>query len=168
MDEINVIIEADVNPTESEEKVEKAIEKIFGKIPTQIQSIYKERVGVSTRDELLSDKTDFSPSKTKEKGPHAHVASIYRGVKITAQTNSTEPLTSFANLLRRERIRAAARKILHEGLKGNTITFHLNKQVAYAGHISFSEATAESPLGPIKVTIKCQNPRKLIEQLTRF
>jgi hypothetical protein len=125
MDEVNVSIEAEVNPTESEEKVKKAIENIFGNIPM-------------------------------------HVKPIYKGHQITAQTNSIEPLTRFYNVLRRERIRAAARAVLFEGLSGNTINFYLNKQVAFAGHVSFSKAIAESPLGPIKVTIKCQNPRQLI------
>jgi predicted RNA binding protein with dsRBD fold (UPF0201 family) len=68
-------------------------------------------------------------------------------------------------LLRRERIRDAAHSVLLEGLSGNTITFYLNKQVAYAGRVSFSKAVAESPLGPIKVQIKCDNPRQLVEWL---
>jgi len=78
----------------------------------------------------------------------------------------TEGLTKLYNLLRRERIRDAARSIMFRGLEGNTITFYLNKQVAYAGHLSFSELTGESPLGPIKVTITCDNPRELIDWLT--
>ncbi|MEM3766442.1 MAG: hypothetical protein QXU46_05395, partial [Candidatus Bathyarchaeia archaeon] len=52
-----------------------------------------------------------------------------------------------------------------EGLSENNITFYLNKQVAYAGHVSFSKAVAESPLGPIKVQIECGNPRQLIDWL---
>jgi hypothetical protein len=42
----------------------------------------------------------------------------------------------------------------------------LNKQVAFAGHVSFSKEVAESPLGPIKVKIESENPRDLIDWLT--
>ncbi len=128
MDEVKVYVEVEVNPTESEEKVKKAVENVFGNIQTRIQPTGK-------------------------------------GALLTAEAKGLEALTKLYNLLRRERIRDAARGVLFEGLKGNTITFFLNKQVAYAGHISFSKEVAESPLGPIKVEIKCENPRQLIDWL---
>jgi len=77
-----------------------------------------------------------------------------------------EQLLAFQELLRKERIRDAARRVLLRGLGGNTVTFYLNKQVAYAGHISFSQPEGESPLGPIQVEVQCDNPRKLIDWLT--
>jgi hypothetical protein len=128
MDEISVYVEAEINPTESEDKVKRAIENVFGNVETKVQPIYK-------------------------------------GAILTAQSKGIETLTKLQNLLRRERIRDAARKALFEGLNGKTISFCLNKQVAYAGHISFSKETAESPLGPIKIKIKCENPRQLIDWL---
>jgi len=88
------------------------------------------------------------------------------GCLLIAKTKGREGLTKLYNLLRRERIRDAARKVLFGALAGNTITFYLNKQVAYAGHISFCNATAESPLGPIKVEITCNKPVELINWLT--
>ncbi len=88
-----------------------------------------------------------------------------RGSLLVAKAKGIDGLTKFQNLLRRERIRDAARGVLFGGLSGKSIVFHLNKQVAYVGHISFSQATAESPLGPIKVQIHCDNPRELIEWL---
>jgi predicted RNA binding protein with dsRBD fold (UPF0201 family) len=128
MDEIRVYVEAEVNPTESEEKVKHAIENIFGNIQTKIQPIYK-------------------------------------GSLLTAETKGLESLTKLCNLLRRERIRDATRGVLFEGLDGKTIKFYLNKQVAFAGHVSFSKEVAESPLGPMKVKIECENPRELIDWL---
>lgn len=68
-------------------------------------------------------------------------------------------------MLRREQIRYAARKVFFSGISEKTLTFYLNKQVAYAGHISFSQQTAESPLGPINVQILSDDPRKLVEWL---
>jgi hypothetical protein len=85
---------------------------------------------------------------------------------LTVQASGKEPLTKLHNLLRREHIRAAARVALLEGLSRKTISFCLNKQVAYAEHISFAKEVAESPLGPIRVKIECENPRELINWLT--
>ncbi|MEM3578774.1 MAG: RNA-binding domain-containing protein [Candidatus Bathyarchaeia archaeon] len=128
MDEVEVYVEVEINPTESEEKVKRAVENVFGNIPVQIKPLKK-------------------------------------GSLLTAEAKGLEALTKLYNLLRRERIRDAARSAIFEGLSENTITFYLNKQVAYAGHLSFSKALAESPLGPIKVQIKCDNPRQLIDWL---
>jgi len=128
MDEIRVYVEAEINPTESEDKVKRAVENIFGNVPVRVKPV---------RD----------------------------GSLLVAKAEGLEALTKLYNLLRRERIRDATRGVLFEGLNGKTITFHLNKQVAYAGHVSFSKPVAESPLGPIKVQIECENPREVIEWL---
>jgi uncharacterized protein len=87
------------------------------------------------------------------------------GQLLIAETRGTEGLTKLSNLLKREQILAAARKVFLSGMTEKTVTFYLNKQVAYAGHISFSQQTAESPLGPITIQIRYGNPRKLIDWL---
>ena len=87
------------------------------------------------------------------------------GRLLIAETKGTAGLTKLYNLLCRERIRDAARKVLFNGVADKSLTFYLNKQVAYTGHISFSQQTAESPLGPINVQIRCDNPRELIKWL---
>lgn len=91
---------------------------------------------------------------------------LHRGSLLVARAEGAEAFTKFYNLLRRERIRDAARAVLFKGLKGNRVTFYLNKQAAFSGHISFSEATGESPLGPIKTEIECDDPKELIDWLT--
>jgi len=88
-----------------------------------------------------------------------------RGSVLVGRTKGLDGLTKLQNLLRRERIRDAARGALFEGLNGKLIIFYLNKQVAYVSHVSFSKPEAESPLGPIKVQIQCDNPRELIDWL---
>lgn len=128
MDEISLYVEAGIHPTESEEKVKRAVENIFGKMPIQIKP-------------------------------------LPRGSLLIAEAKGLESLTKLYNLLRRERIRDAARGMFYEGIQGKTVNFFLNKQVAFAGHVSFSKETAESPLGPIKVRIECGNPRRLIDWL---
>lgn len=88
-----------------------------------------------------------------------------RGSTLVGKVKDLDGLTKLQNLLRRERIRDAARGALFEGLSEKSIIFYLNKQVAYVSHISFSKPEAESPLGTIKVQIQCDNPRELIDWL---
>ena len=88
-----------------------------------------------------------------------------KGSILTAQAKGQDSLFKFRNLMRKDRIRDASRRILFKSIRGNAITFYLNKQVAFAGHVSFSEETAESPLGPIRITIETENPQQLIEWL---
>jgi predicted RNA binding protein with dsRBD fold (UPF0201 family) len=89
------------------------------------------------------------------------------GKRLIGKARGLEGLSGFRELLKREQIRDAARRVLFKGLRGNTVSFHLNKQVAYVGHISFSQSVGESPLRAIHVEIQCDKPRELIEWLTR-
>jgi len=128
MEEVTVLVEAEINPTETEEKVKTAVANMFG-------------------DMLINVK----PSQG--------------GSVLVAESKSRGAIENFGAILRRDRVRAAARKILYKSVRGNTIGFFLNKQVAFAGHVSFSQETGESPLGPLKVAIETENPRELIDWL---
>jgi predicted RNA binding protein with dsRBD fold (UPF0201 family) len=119
--------------------------------------------------------TEINPTEAEEKVKMA-VANIfgniptrtkpsYKGSILTAEAKGQEALVRLRNLLRMDRVRDAARKVLFAGIRGKTISFCLNKQVAFAGHVSFSEEVAESPLGPMKIIIECENPRQLIDWL---
>jgi predicted RNA binding protein with dsRBD fold (UPF0201 family) len=125
---VKVHLEVDVNPTESEENVKKAVWNLFGDVPTELKPAPK-------------------------------------GNTLTADAQGHEALSTLRNVLRRDQIRDASRKALFHGLRGDTFVFYLNKQVAYAGHVSFCEAEAESPLGPIKVTVQTPDPPQLVEWL---
>ena len=87
------------------------------------------------------------------------------GGLLVGTAEGLKALLPFQELLRRQQIRNAARRVLFSGLQGSVVTFYLNKQVAYVGHISFSQSEGESPLGPIQVEIESNNPRELIEWL---
>jgi len=128
VDEISVQVEVEINPTENEDKVKRAVENLFTSLELEVK-----------------------PQK--------------RGSLLIGQGKGLDTLTKLYNLLRRERIRDAARGALYGGLSGKSIVFYLNKQVAYVGHVSFSQPVGESPLGPIKVEINCDNPRELIDWL---
>ncbi|TRO52267.1 hypothetical protein E2P63_03710 [Candidatus Bathyarchaeota archaeon] len=129
MSNIQLKIEAQINPTEESEKVKQAVENIFGAITFKIKP--------KTWGQLL-----------------------------IGETSGTVGLTKLSNIIKREQIVSAARKVLRNSATETKITFYLNKQVAYAGHISFSQQSAESPLGPIKIEIQCDNTQKLIDWLT--
>jgi predicted RNA binding protein with dsRBD fold (UPF0201 family) len=128
MDKIAVYVETEINLTEDEEKVRKAVANIFDDISMEI-----------------------NPSS--------------RGSVLSAEAKGQATLVKFRNVLRSDRIRDAARKVFLRGIRENAVSFCLNKQVAFAGHVSFSEEVAESPLGPIKVTIKYDDPRLIIDWL---
>ena len=48
--------------------------------------------------------------------------------------------------------------------KDDKVSFHLNRQAAYAGHVSIYHAS-KSPLGPIEVEIE-GNPGEIVNFLT--
>ncbi len=128
MEEVETQIEAEVNPTEDEAKVRRALENMFSSLQFALKP-------------------------------------LRRGSLLMAGARGMDGLTKFYNLLRRERIRDAARSVLYKGMTGRFIVFYLNKQVAYVGHVSFSQLTGESPLGPMKVQIQCNNPHEIIDWL---
>ena len=128
MEKMTIFVEAEINPTETEEKVKTAVANMFGNLSIQVKT--------------------------------SKVGSV-----LTAEAKNREALENLRNTLRRDRVRAAARKILYAGVRGNAVNFCLNKQVAFVGHVSFSQETGECPLGPIKVTIESENPRELIDWL---
>jgi len=74
-------------------------------------------------------------------------------------------LTALKRELEREHIRDAARALLLRNIEANHLAFGLNKQAAYAGHISFY-SPGESALGPINIRIRTDDPKKAVEWLT--
>jgi predicted RNA binding protein with dsRBD fold (UPF0201 family) len=128
MTDVQIRVEAEVNPTEDLEKVKTAVENMFGPLDLEVK-----------------DKP--------------------WGQLLTVRLSGLQCLTKLSNLFKREQILAAARKVLRSSIDNNSITFYLNKQVAYAGHVSFSQQSHESPLGPITVKIDCEDPKKLVNWL---
>lgn len=88
-----------------------------------------------------------------------------KGNSLTAIAKGQNSLFKLRNLLHNDRIRDASRRLLFKSIRGNMIYFYLNKQVAFVGHISFSEESSESPLGPIRVNIETDDPEQLIDWL---
>jgi predicted RNA binding protein with dsRBD fold (UPF0201 family) len=116
---IEILIEAEVYPTEDVNKIKEAILKIFPDAKFEIM-----------------------------------------GGEIRAKSQSIE---NFGKILKEERIRDAARAVLLGNLYGDEIIFGINKQVATMGKISFS--VGKVPLGDIKITIKGENLREMIDRI---
>ena len=74
-----------------------------------------------------------------------------------------EDLDYFYEQIRRQRILDTTRSVLMKGLSGNSITFRLNKQVAYVGKVSFIEG--EAVLGAITVHVRDVDVLSFIERL---
>jgi predicted RNA binding protein with dsRBD fold (UPF0201 family) len=128
------------------------MEEITVRVETEINlTESEEKVNMAVANLFGDVSTEIKPS--------------YKGSILKAEAKGQEALVKLRNLLRSDRIRDAARKALFEGMQVKSVDFCLNKQVAFAGHVSFSEEVAESPLGPIRVKIKCENPRQLIDWL---
>ena len=83
---------------------------------------------------------------------------------LTAISHGDEALARFREMLRRQRIRGAARSILLRGVGDRSLVFYLNKQAAFVDRVSFSGAT-EDPLGPIMVGVTCDSPTQLVDWL---
>jgi len=87
MDKIDIQIQADINPTEDEAKVKRAIENVFSDVKFEVKL-------------------------------------LRRGSQLIARTKGMDGLTKMYNLLRRERIRDAARAAIHAGTSAQTIVFY--------------------------------------------
>ena len=125
----NIIITADIHPTEDPEKVKIAINNLFSPASFTIRETQNTQ-------------------------------------QLTATITQRSDLHKFDTRLREERILGAARRWLRQNLNDTTITFCLHKQAAYSNRVSFCAPDGESPLGPIRVRVNCDNPRAFIDWLT--
>ena len=94
------------------------------------------------------------------------ITQLFPDAEIVGEETLTATSTSvelFGELLKRQRIRDAARKVMRRGIKGNSTSFRLNKQVAAIGKISFSEES--HALGDIEVIIESEDIEALIDSI---
>jgi len=73
-------------------------------------------------------------------------------------------LTKFGQLLRRYRIRDAARGVMMRGLRSDHVTvFRLNKQAAFMDRVGLADR--ESPLGELTIKIDSEDLKGLLDTL---
>ena len=87
-------------------------------------------------------------------------------VRITS--DDPRCLVKVHDQLRDRRVRAAARRLLTTGREGRRTTVMLNRQAAAAGVIVLCSSEAESPLGPIYLTIESEQLDAVIDWLTAY
>jgi len=86
-------------------------------------------------------------------------------VHLVCEFEGCEVLEVLRQLIDKERIQSAARRHLRQRILGNTLIFFLKKQAAFAGRLSFSEPSGESPLGPIEFKVVSDNINALVDWL---
>jgi len=85
---------------------------------------------------------------------------------VVGEAEGLEALEHMKAMLKARRIRDAARVVMLKWMEPSRAVIFLNKQVAFARNISFSEPYGESPLGPIRLEIEADDPKSIINWLT--
>jgi predicted RNA binding protein with dsRBD fold (UPF0201 family) len=110
-------------------------------------------------------RTRCYPTEDREKVARA-ITNVFPDAEIQGDDPMiahSRSLETFRDLLKRQRIRDAARAVLRRVLKGGSTSFVLNKQVASVGKISFSEES--HALGDIEVIMSVEDIQALIDSL---
>ena len=84
---------------------------------------------------------------------------------VSAKSNDITLLERIYETIHSKHYGNIYRRNLEQNLDNNTTWFYLNKQAAFAGKIAICKEEDESPLGPIKVTLKSSNIERLTEWL---
>jgi predicted RNA binding protein with dsRBD fold (UPF0201 family) len=90
---------------------------------------------------------------------------VFTGSRVRLECKNLECLDKLHTRLRQQRILDTARSIMRKSVYGDYIEFMLHKQAAYAGKVSFVTDPSESPLGPIRVSIRYPDPGEVIDWL---
>lgn len=97
---------------------------------------------------------------------------VPRSVRVTPSSIRIESdaaaLVKVHDQLRDRRVRAAARRLALAGREGKRFTVMLNRQAAYVGVIALCSAEAESPLGPIFLTVRAPDIDAVLTWLTDY
>ncbi|MCW4051264.1 MAG: hypothetical protein NWE89_16185 [Candidatus Bathyarchaeota archaeon] len=72
---------------------------------------------------------------------------------IIATLDSLDSLATLRGRIARDKIRTTLRKVFTRWMNEDELSFGLNRQAAYAGHVSINLQN-EDPMGPIQVTVK--------------
>lgn len=105
------------------------------------------------------------PTEDRDKVVRA-MTSLFPDAQVSGEetiTGEASSMETFADMLKRQRIRDAARAVMYRGAGEGSTHFRLNKQVAAVGRISFSEES--HPLGDIDVVIETEYIRALIDSI---
>ncbi len=114
----------------------------------------------------ISIYTRVYPTESVEKIKNA-ILTIFPDSQFSFSSDTlkgiSHDISTFAKLLKEQRIRDTARGVLLGNLRGNVVEFRINKQVATVGKVSFSVGNV--PLGDIKVVVEGENLAQVIDEI---
>ena len=84
------------------------------------------------------------------------------GSRVIGRASASESLSTIYEQVRSKASMGVLRRMLLDNKIADTTYFLLNKQAASAGVVVVIEDAKESPLGPISVTIDCEELNELI------
>ena len=87
------------------------------------------------------------------------------GSRAVGRARGVEPLSLVYEQVRSRSAMGVLRRMLLDNRAGDSTWFYLNKQAAAAGIAAVIEDEQESPLGPIRVTIDCEELDSLVNWL---
>ncbi|AFU57590.1 MAG: RNA-binding domain-containing protein [Nitrososphaera sp.] len=87
------------------------------------------------------------------------------GSRVIGRAAGIEPLSVLYEQVRSRSTMGVLRRMLLDNRAGDSTWFLLNKQAATAGIAVIIDEEQESPLGPIRVTISCEELDTLIDWL---
>ncbi len=82
--------------------------------------------------------------------------------KLHFSTKKLEELKKIKDQIRSRSTLSVLKKVLYNNQNMNITWFLLNKQAAFSGVVAIVEEEDESPLGPIRITIKNQDIERII------
>ena len=87
------------------------------------------------------------------------------GSRVVGRAAGTEPLSLLYEQVRSRSAMGVLRRMLLDNRAGDSTWFLLNKQAATAGIAAVIEHEQESPLGPIRVTLSCEELDSVVDWL---
>lgn len=85
--------------------------------------------------------------------------------KVVATAKDATALRKIYEQARSRQVTGVLERMLLYNMVAGSTWFYLNKQAAYGGIVSLCEEEVESPLGPIKVTIRSSELESVIDWL---
>jgi len=117
-------------------------------------------------------KAQVQPTEDPEKVTRA-IINLFGNIQLNHDTENNiirgkiseiSQLKDLKNRIAQDRIKATMYKTLSRWTKDDYLSFGLNRQAAYTGHVSLN-LTNEDPMGPIQIQIK-GNTSEIIEYLS--
>lgn len=89
----------------------------------------------------------------------------YKDGSIKAVSRDIHSLSKIKETIQKRKVNRVYRRQMRYNTKGDTTWFYLNKQAAYANVIAICDEAEESPMGPIKIIIHCEDLEKVVDWL---